>query len=85
VEDLDRLGDALGFEQGAMMSVAVVLGLCWSEVPGPTVKSLDYQRGEISVTHQLDPKEGLVQPKTKTGTRTMSVPACPSPSSPDCR
>jgi integrase len=58
-----------------MIHVAVVVGPRWAECAGLTVGAVDFLRGELSVVRQLDPKGGLVAPKSKAGTRRLSVPA----------
>jgi hypothetical protein len=74
-DQLERLAEALGGDQAAMMLVAVVLGPRWSECAGLTVGDLDFLRGEVSLMHQIDAKGKLVSPKTKAAKRTMSAPA----------
>lgn len=74
-DDLERLSDVLGPEQGLFMWCGAVLGLRWAEVAGLTLDHLDYSAGEVIVDRQLSRSGDLVRPKSEAGTRVLSCPS----------
>jgi integrase len=74
-DDLERLADALGPNQAAMMWTAPVLGLRWSEAAGLTVRSVNPLRGTITVFDRLGRDHSLDAPKSAAGRRTLACPA----------
>ena len=73
-DQLSRLADELGEDQGVMMWVGTVLGLRWSECAGLTVDSLEFLRGTLTVKGQLGRDHALTGPKSAAGLRTMAAP-----------
>jgi integrase len=74
VDQLSRLADALGSEQGTFMWCAAVLGFRWSETAGLTVDRIDFTQRRVTVNRQLNRTGELVPPKTSAGNRTLSCP-----------
>jgi integrase len=74
-EDLERLSDVLGHEQGLFMWCGAVLGLRWAEVAGLTVDRLDLSARAIVVDRQLSRSSALVAPKSEAGIRVLSCPS----------
>ncbi len=74
-DQLDDLAEKLGPDQAVMMWVGAVLGLRWGECAGLTVGAVDVLAARLSVKAQLDRVDGLSQPKSRAGRRTMAVPA----------
>ena len=78
MDELHQLADATPNEYRAMVYVAGILGLRFSEVAGLQVKRLDFLRRTMAITETIAEVEGriIVAPtKTKASRRTLSVPA----------
>ena len=76
--ELHRLADTMPDEYRAMVYIAGILGLRFSEVAGLQVKRLNFFSRTIAITETIAEVEGrlLVAPvKTKASRRTLSVPA----------
>lgn len=77
-DELARLADAMPTEYRAMVYVAGVLGLRWSEVAGLRVGRCDFLRRTVSVVETVAEVEGrliFAEPKTKASRRTLTAPA----------
>lgn len=75
--ELDRLADTLHPDYRALIYVAGVLGLRWSECVGLQVRSVDLLHMRLTVERTLTEVRGVLQdgpPKTKAGRRTITVP-----------
>jgi integrase len=76
-EELHELADAMPVEYRAMVYVAGVLGLRWSEVAGQRVGRVDFLRRSLTVAETLTEVEGqprFDEPKTRASRRTITVP-----------
>lgn len=73
-DELSKLAEALGPDQGAMMWVGAVLGLRFAEAAGLTVGDLDLLGGVVHVRRQLGRDGILGPPKSEMGKRSMSCP-----------
>jgi len=71
---LQGLAAELGPDQAAMMWLGVVGGLRWAECAGLTVASLDPLKRTMSVSQQLGRDGRLAAPKSRAGTRRLSLP-----------
>ncbi len=71
---LQVLASELGPDQAAMMWLGVVGGLRWAECAGLQVASLDLLKGTVSVSAQLGRDGRLAAPKSRAGTRRLSLP-----------
>lgn len=75
-DELDRLADAIG-EHRALIYVAGVCGLRWSECVGLQVKHVNLLTKKLSVERTLTEVAGVFSvgpPKTKAGRRTLTLP-----------
>ena len=68
------LASELGPDQAAMMWLGVVGGLRWAECAGLQVRALDLLNGTVSVSAQLGRDGRLAAPKSRAGTRRLSLP-----------
>ncbi len=73
-QQLQGLASKLGPDQAAMMWLGVVGGLRWAECAGLTVSSLDLLKRTVSVSQQLGRDGRLAAPKSRAGTRRLSLP-----------
>jgi integrase len=76
-DELHQLAHAMPAEYRAMVYVAGVLGLRWSEVAGLRVGRIDFLRRTLTVAETLTEVEGhprFDEPKTRASRRTISVP-----------
>ena len=73
-EDVAAIAGATREEYRGMVWVGAVLGLRWGEVAGLQVQSLDFEKGAVIVTSQLDRDGKLAPPKSGAGVRTLSTP-----------
>jgi integrase len=76
-DELDRLAAAVPEEYRAMMYVAGVLGLRWSEAVGLRVGRIDFLKRTLSVVETIAEVHGeLIRAsvKTKASRRTLAVP-----------
>jgi integrase len=73
-QQLQGLACELGPDQAAMMWLGVVGGLRWAECAGLTVSSLDLLKRTVSVSQQLGRDGRLAAPKSRAGTRRLSLP-----------
>ena len=74
-DDLERLSNVLGPEQGLFMWCGAVLGLRWAEAAGLTVDRLNLLARTVTVDRQLSRSGELACPKSDAGTRVLSCPA----------
>lgn len=77
-EELAVLADKIGQNHRAMVYLAAVLGLRWSEVAALRVRAVDVLRSTVSVTDALVEAAGVISfesPKSTAGRRSMSMPA----------
>ncbi len=76
-KELERLGDAVPVEYKAMVYVAGVLGLRWSEAAGLRVARVDLAAQTLSVLETLAEVEGklsFAEVKSPASRRTVSMP-----------
>ena len=76
-DELDRLVDAMPEEYRAMVYVAAVLGLRWSEVIGLRAGRVDFLRRSVAVERTLAEVEGEMMdapPKSTASARPVSAP-----------
>jgi integrase len=77
-EELHSLAKAVPAEYRAVIFVAAVLGLRWSEVAGLRVGRVDFLRRTVTVIETIAEVEGRLMaapPKSKASARTLSAPA----------
>jgi integrase len=77
-DELHHLADAVPNDYRAMIFLAAVLGLRWSEIAGLRVGRIDFLRRTVTVIETMAEVEGqLLQapPKSKASSRTLSTPA----------
>ncbi|MGH9107320.1 MAG: tyrosine-type recombinase/integrase, partial [Acidimicrobiales bacterium] len=78
LEELDRLAEAVPGEYRALMLMAGVLGLRWSECAGLRVEDVDFLRRTLRVRQTIAEVEGrliVADTKSRSSSRTLSVPA----------
>ena len=69
-DDLIRLADELGSDNGLMVWIAICLGMRWHEIAGLTVGSVEnLLQGEIKVMQALNRQRKLKGPKSLAGDR----------------
>lgn len=76
--ELDRLADSMPPDLRAMIYVAGVLGLRWSEVVGLRVSRIDFLKRTVSVVEtiaEVDGKLSVAPVKTKASRRTLAESA----------
>ena len=78
-EELLALADAIGANAAPMVYLGAVLGLRWAECAGLRVGRLDFLERTLFVTEQVTRgyrgAQGLGEPKSAAGRRTLSVPS----------
>lgn len=76
-EELDRLADAIDPNYRALIYVAGVIGLRWSECVGLVVGQVDLLQRKLTVDRTLTEVRGILHhgpPKTQAGRRTITLP-----------
>jgi integrase len=76
-EELDRLADAIDPYYRALIYIAGVIGLRWSECVGLVVSQVDLLQRTLTVDRTLTEVRGVLHlgpPKTKAGRRTITLP-----------
>lgn len=76
-EELMRLADAIGPRYRALVLVAGVIGLRWSEAIGLRVKDIDIVQKAIHVRQTISEVEGVLavaETKSRSSRRTISIP-----------
>lgn len=77
IEELHRLAAFMPAEYRALVYVAGVLGLRWSEVAGLRVRHVDFLRRTLQVSETISEVEGIMRRedvKTPASMATLSVP-----------
>jgi integrase len=77
MEEILRLADAVGDRYRALVLVAAILGLRWSEAIGLRVSDVDFLRRTLTVSQTISEVEGrlnVAPTKSRKSRRTMSVP-----------
>jgi len=78
LDELDRLAEAVPAERRALILVAGVLGLRWSECAGLRVGDVDFLRRTLTVRQTIAEVEGhliVADTKSRSSRRTLSVPS----------
>jgi integrase len=70
-----RLLDDLSGEDRAVWATALYAGLRYGELRALREGAIDFAAGTISVRESWDPREGTIDPKTRTSRRTVPMPA----------
>ena len=76
-EELQRLAGAVGLRYRALVLVAGVIGLRWSEAIGLRVKDVDFLHGAIRIRQTISEVEGVLRiadAKSKPSRRTIAIP-----------
>ena len=77
IEELDRLAEVVPGEYRALILVAGVLGLRWSECAGLRVGDVDFLRRTLMVRQTIAEVEGkllVAETKSRSSRRTLSIP-----------
>lgn len=70
-----RLLDALPIEGRPVWATALYAGLRYGELRALREGALDFAAGTIAIRESWDPREGTIDPKTRTSRRTVPMPA----------
>lgn len=76
-EELQRLADAIGPRYRALVLVAGVIGLRWSEAIGLRVRDIDFLQRAIHVRQTISEVEGhlaVAETKSRSSRRTLAIP-----------
>jgi integrase len=77
IEQLDRLAEAVPVEYRALVLVAGIVGLPWSECAGLRVGDVDFLRRTLTVRQTIAEVEGrllVAETKSRSSRRTLSIP-----------
>jgi integrase len=74
-EELGKLIDAAESPYGLLFALSAGTGMRLGECLGLTWRSVDFDNGTATITHQLDRSGSLAEPKTARSKRTVELPA----------